>query len=174
MCVVFQWNGKLNTSFSIFSTCWWASKKSICFWRVGSKATSETISYTLDLQMALSFNCKPFALSTKPNTVEGKVTCLLLEASKLSLLSLFFFAHAITLDILLCHVSTSHLVLPPQCLSFIVFSPKIHLAQATWQLNREILKLLFCFSRMPSYEKRLYWGGGKRKHSTRTRRSDNH
>lgn len=93
--------------------------------------------------MALSFNCKPFALSTTPNTVEGKVTCLLLEASKLSLLSLFFFVHAITLDILLCHVSTSHLVLPPQCLSFIVCSPKIHLAQARWQLNREILKLCF-------------------------------
>lgn len=74
----------------------------------------------------------------------------------LSFLFLLFFAHAITLDILLCHVSTSHLALPPQCLSFIVSSPKIHLAQARWQLNREILKLCFVSPRMPSYEKRLY------------------
>lgn len=33
---------------------------------------------------------------------------------------------------------------------------------------------VFCFSRMPSYEKRLYWGGGKRKRSTGTRHSNDH
>lgn len=98
--------------------------------------------WTLNFE-GLGFNCKPFLLSPRPNAVTGKVICLLLEASNLSLLFLLSFAHAITLDILLCHVSTSHLVITPHFLSLIASSPKIHLAPAGWQLNREILKLCF-------------------------------
>lgn len=70
----------------------------------------------------LSFNCIHFLSGTHNCQRE----CCLSIVRSIKIVSSFplFFAHAITLDILLCHVSTSHLVITPQSLSFMRLRPR--------------------------------------------------
>lgn len=116
------------------------------FWVVGSKATYATISYTLDLRMwfiLLQWRSSAFLSFDETQCSQRESRLPVARSVKIVFSFPFFFAHAITLDILLCHVSTSHLVIMPQILPFIVSPPKSHLARSRWQLNREILKLWF-------------------------------
>lgn len=121
----------------------------ICLGIVGAQAASATISYTLDLKKCKGLSTFIFVAKTQLQS-EGKSFVCLLVASNLSLLFLLSFAHAITVDILLCHVSTSHLLLTPHFLSSTVSLP-IHLA--TGPISKaaqpgKISQTVFCFAQL--------------------------